>query len=636
MNDLKENQMGRSTSQALYKYVPNRWIDFYFSKSRKTYNAFVEGWTSIPLVDINKKRLLRKVSNAVSSYQRQCGAKIEGGESRCLRGFASEINPETYDVLTPRISENDRAIYSYISPSIFFCEKCHQIRFFKRESQYSYVMDKKCSNPKCGGNLIQLRDIYYCRCGWAGEVDIGNCDNHKDAPLIMRIKDHKYECSVCHRTTAIFRKCPWCGERLIPNNVLDSAQSFVKSLSVIDLLDEKMDNFLADEKEGAEIITANYMALISDEEFAKTIKFGRENQLEFQQINFDKILNDLISKGVPEEWAKKAAESMCAMNEDDPISDAINRTVGYIPNTNRIRSFAETALEYNTIRNSEDTISLSEAVERSKILNTNGNPEEYYHLAEKYGFSFIQASDKIPFLQCAYGYTREFMDNASAPGDKPVVLMGFPDESPERKNVYATKLKTEGVLFELDRKKILKWLVKNQIIDESVLPVDMNDETEVKAWFINNIDADSIEPFSLLSDEDPITYYVYRLIHTISHTLIISAAETCGLDKNSISEYIFPAIPATFIYCQNTQGFNMGALFSIFEMYFDKWIEGAQGVASECIFDPICVEHEAACAGCIYTNEISCQHFNHDLDRTLLIGKYNKENNKRFWGFWEE
>lgn len=45
----------------------------------------------------------------------------------------------------------------------------------------------------------------------------------------------------------------------------------------------------------------------------------------------------------------------------------------------------------------------------------------------------MQASDKIPFIQCAYGYTREFVDTATAPKGGPVVLVGFPDETPEKK-----------------------------------------------------------------------------------------------------------------------------------------------------------------------------------------------------------
>lgn len=636
MAKLKENQMTRSTSQALYKYVPNRWIDFYFSSNKRGYTAFVKGWSSVPIEDINKKRLLRKVSNVVHSYQKQCGSIIEGGEARCTKDFANEISPDTYTVLTPRVSETDRAISGYISPSIFFCEKCHQIRRFKRESQYSYIMDKKCVKTNCGGNLVQLRDVYYCRCGWAGEVSIGDCDYHPDKPLLMRIKDHKYECSVCHRTTIIFRKCPWCGERLMPNNVLDSAQSFVKSFSVIDLLDEKMDSFLSEEQDGSKIITANYLSLLSKDEFVKTVKYGREAQIEYQQLESQKIFQNFISEGWTEEQAKKIAESMAKMKNDDPVAKAVKKTTGYITDISRLDQFAETVLEYNTIKNSEDVVSLADAVARSRELNTHPNSDIYFEIARKYGFLSVQASDKIPFIQCAYGYTRGFVDTASAPKGSPVVLVGFPDEMPEKKTVYATKLRTEGVLFELDHIKVLKWLRRNGIIEDNDLPVDFNNEAEVRAWFINNVDNSQIEPFALLSEDTPITYYVYRLIHTISHTLIISAAEICGLDKNSISEYIFPAIPAVFIYCQNTQGFNIGALFSIFEMYFEKWIDGALKIATECIFDPICAEHEAACSGCVYTNEISCQHFNHDLDRTLLIGKYDRENEKRFWGFWEE
>ena len=165
----------------------------------------------------------------------------------------------------------------------------------------------------------------------------------------------------------------------------------------------------------------------------------------------------------------------------------------------------------------------------------------------------------------------------------------------------------------------------------------MDDEIAVKAWFINHINLGAIQPFSLLSvEEDAITYYVYRLIHTISHTLIIAAAEVCGLDKNSLSEYIFPNVPAIFIYCQNSQGFNMGALFSIFEMYLDKWLDNSYQAAKECVFDPVCREGDAACTGCIFTNEISCQHFNHDLDRNLLIGKMDKKTETRLYGFWED
>ena len=191
------------------------------------------------------------------------------------------------------------------------------------------------------------------------------------------------------------------------------------------------------------------------------------------------------------------------------------------------------------------------------------------------------------------------------------------------------------MLFEFDRVRILQWLLKNKYIEQEDAP-DLTDDTEVKLWFANNIRPDLIKPFSRIDPAAAPTFYVYNLIHTLSHLLIRSAAGLCGLDKNSISEYVMPGVPAVLVYCQNSQGFNLGALFNIFEAYFDKWIENAYNSAKKCIFDPVCIERYKACTGCLFLNEVSCQHFNHDLDRSLVIGSVDRTNNTRHWGFWEE
>ena len=233
-------------------------------------------------------------------------------------------------------------------------------------------------------------------------------------------------------------------------------------------------------------------------------------------------------------------------------------------------------------------------------------------------------------MSCSYGYTRE----KSEPGDG-AVLRAFKEEHNGVKNIYATKLNTEGILFEFDRVKILKWLDKNGYVEHDELP-DFNDEEAVKLWFVNNVRPELIKPFSKIDPAEAATYYVYNLIHTLSHLLIRSAASMCGLDKNSISEYILPSIPGVLVYCQNSQGFNLGALFNIFEAYFDKWLDSAYQGAQKCIFDPICVSRYKACTGCLFLNEVSCQHFNHDLDRTLVIGSVDRATSVRHWGFWEE
>jgi len=217
-----------------------------------------------------------------------------------------------------------------------------------------------------------------------------------------------------------------------------------------------------------------------------------------------------------------------------------------------------------------------------------------------------------------------------------VQLHALKEESPGHKNIYAIKMNTEGILFEFDRKRIVGWLEKNKFINKENVP-NMDSEEEIKKWFVNYIKPELIHPFSPIQEhESPETLYVYRLLHSISHLLIRAAADIGGLGKDSLSEYIFPGIPAVLIYCQNSQGFNLGSLCNTFEAYFDKWLNKANSIAQKCVFDPICIERQKACTGCLFLNEISCEHFNKDLDRSLIIGHVDKETLIKTFGFWEE
>ena len=97
---MKENQMSRGKSQALYKYLPDSWIDFSVrGNGRKQYIAKVVRWNSDQLTNINKKRLLRIVEQRVQAYARQ--QKGEDGVY-ATSGFGADFSEKAYDVLTPK------------------------------------------------------------------------------------------------------------------------------------------------------------------------------------------------------------------------------------------------------------------------------------------------------------------------------------------------------------------------------------------------------------------------------------------------------------------------------------------------------------------------------------------------------
>ena len=253
-------------------------------------------------------------------------------------------------------------------------------------------------------------------------------------------------------------------------------------------------------------------------------------------------------------------------------------------------------------------------------------------------------------ITSAYGYSRREFDAQKS------VLIGFPPDRevqalhPGKKNIYAHNYETEGIVFEISRKRILEWLLKNKIVDpiQNNLPNDLNNEEDLKLWFINNIRTDLLSPFRpITKDGHRITYYLHTLVHTISHILLRNAESLCGLDKNSLKEYLFPIIPSFIIYSLKTHDFPLGAFFNLFAASLPMWLENAFDACVSCINDPICINHmnkdinedpnfeTASCYDCLYVNEISCQHFNYNLDRKLLTGESNG-NARTFHGFWDK
>lgn len=622
---MKDNQMSRGKSQSLYKYLPDSWIDFSVrGKYRKNYIAHVDHWNSEQLVDINKKRLIRLVNQAVQSFANQASPNCE---VKPISGFGSELTPDTCDVLEPKALENERGIVAEISPLTFYCKKCHKVH------QYRDVADYR-RNTKCRVcktvELTQMRQIYYCRCGEASAQHPAYCKKHK-GDNIYWYGGYEFICKSCNTKIPMRTKCKTCGSMLNPHPALDPSQYFAFSLSLVDLIDEKIENFISDTDYGAYITIAHWMGLVSDDDFSTIIENGivsDPEEYEKKYNSFYQLFESTLGSETAKIAAKQAADKECGNQFSSIINDMKANLVASIDD---IKRFAEMLIEYDMVENSGDVSTLDDAKEVAQLLNTNANPDEFDSIARKYGIAGTKVCGDIPFVMCSYGYTRE-----KSQYENGVQLRAFKEEKPGKKNVYATKLRTEGVLFEFDRIRIIEWLIKNGWLSSEDAP-DTSSEMEVKAWFVNNIHLGAITTFNEIDLEgESLTSCVYGLIHSLSHLLIKAAAELCGLNKDSISEYIFPGIPAVMVYCQNSQGFNLGALFNVFEAYFDKWIGNAAKKAEKCVFDPICIERYKACTGCLFLNEVSCQHFNQDLNRRLVIGYFDKVTKKKLCGFWED
>lgn len=624
----KDKKMRRGVQQALYKYLPGSWVDYTQSGGGVTYAVHVDNWNSIQLTGINNKRLLRIVNQRVHEFITHSNE----GESSVV-DFAPNIDEETYEVLTPKISDTIGAIYTSVNPWVFVCNSCGRVRQYYSYDEFKRREHEPCDN--CGKHMTQIRMIRFCRCGYADGIYVPKCQNadHGTKYMYRRGSGMDFVCSKCGKKAVMSHVCPDCHNQLDIRPALDSSHFIPATVTIIDLLDKRKDVFLDQETDyqGEKVVIAHYTGLVSSEQYEAVVAKGnitREDEFEEALQAEEEMLK---SMGLDDATVFAVIDAKRRSNPNNQIFEAIaNVSNGLaVVDTSDYTPIAESILEYDELLNAKVTLSLEEAENDAELINDGVKPD-YRSLATKFGFSNVQVCSSVPIVSCSYGFTRKEQF-----GDR-IKLRGFPREM-EKRNIYAARLETEGVLFELDRKKIIEWLFENSFISGSDKPKSDSDY-DLKMWFLDRIDTGLITPFTEIDDsenKDRITKAVYTLIHSMSHALIREAAEICGLDKSSLSEYILPNIPAIFIYCANSQGFSMGALYSAFQSQFDKWLKHARENSKKCIFDPICINHEKACAGCLFLNEVSCKHFNKDLDRSYLCGYFDVEKQEKLKGFWE-
>lgn len=616
--------MHRGLQQALYKYLPENWVDFTQSGGSITYAVHVDNWNSVQLMGINNKRLLRVINQQINEY------KTQNGDGAVV-GFPSIINEEFVDVLTPKVSDNIAAIQTSVKPWVFVCNKCGNV---KQYYSYDEFKRKEFDRCKCGEHLTQLRMIRVCKCGYADGVFVPKCKTPGHGTTYMKRKGSglDFVCQKCGKRASLPHFCPECKQELKIKPALDSSNYIPFSLSLIDLLDKQKDVFLDSEKDGKgeQVVIAQYLSLITQELYKTIIKNGKVTQAD----EFEKALQveaeNLRAAGLDDTTINMVIDAKRRTNPGNQVFDALSKVSNGITSASSegLKLVAEEILEYDELIDAKITLNLEKAEEDAEIVNDGIKPD-YKSICDQLGFSNAQLCSAVPIVFASYGYTRL---ERSGEGVK---LHGFPQEMSKR-NVYATRLETEGVLFELDRRKVLNWLLENSFICKNDMPKDMSDNG-IKMWFLDRVHPDIIMPFSEIDGnrDGAITKCVYTLLHSISHALINEASEICGLDKSSLSEYLLPNIPAVFIYCSNSQGFNMGALYSAFQTQLDKWLKRAFKNVKKCIFDPVCINKEKACAGCLYLNEVSCRHFNKDLDRSYLCGYYDNQEQKKLKGYWE-
>ena len=187
----------------------------------------------------------------------------------------------------------------------------------------------------------------------------------------------------------------------------------------------------------------------------------------------------------------------------------------------------------------------------------------------------------------------------------------------------ACEIRGEGVLVELDEAAVGEWEQRPEVIAR-----DRELQAGFAAW------AASLAPGS--SPVYPgIRFY---LLHSLSHLLITSISLHCGYPSASIRERIYCSphggdLPMAAILLSTGSAGTEGTLGGLVEegRRLDQHLRRALEMGALCSNDPVCGDHSpvgndaerflegAACHGCLFIAEPSCERFNQFLDRALVV-----------------
>lgn len=224
------------------------------------------------------------------------------------------------------------------------------------------------------------------------------------------------------------------------------------------------------------------------------------------------------------------------------------------------------------------------------------------------------------------------------------VLMGFTRLESKSQNIYgefnlgsemaevsaasdwlpASEIRGEGMLIELDQARLEAWEQREAVQAR---------EAELKQGFLArfpNADKQGIEFLGAR----------FYLLHTLSHLLVTQLSLTCGYSASAIRERIYCSprgadtkVPMAGILLSTGSAGSEGTLGGLVEQgrRIEFHLTEALRRAKLCSHDPVCARQKAsdgvpgrsllgaACHGCLFIAECSCERANQYLDRGLVV-----------------
>ena len=554
----------RSASQILFGFLPEQTVDVRGGVWK------VRNWNTNSVPDVDVEALRTALILNAGPWE---ATGKDGDYVRHLRGNA-RVRVEALD--------REKGVVVEAFPKTWKCDNCDRLHD-------SPTRRCRCGNTKFGQLPFVL---YHDACGTIREPWYPRCPIHDDARLRLPGTTSLYEiridCPECHRrlpTTFLNTHCR-CGEQgrngdRMEFTVHRGATVYTpRGIVIVNPPSRAQSRRLA--AAGGSGSAAVWLAEGMKAEWVDKIKGGRGAGLR----------RTLAEQGFDEE----TIERMVAQSGlDDEVAEPLSGPSAVVM---RVEDQASSiALAVSETRQTLDDLSAHATgamVERYM--------DEYPRALAVAGLERVDLVERFPVLTGQYGYTR----GDHNPGASRLRTFSGKDGGYV---VYGEVAATEALLFRLRPTAVAGWL------RSAGYGVDAA-ENERNAYEAI-LRAMGPDP-----DASPAFKAVETLIHSYSHRMVRQSSFYAGIDRNALSELLFPAALAFVTFAAPRGDFVLGGLQAMFEYDLHTVLDRVVFDESRCALDPGCAANPAgaACAVCLHLGEPSCRMFNTCLDRKVLFG----------------
>lgn len=249
------------------------------------------------------------------------------------------------------------------------------------------------------------------------------------------------------------------------------------------------------------------------------------------------------------------------------------------------------------------------------------------------GIASVVLAKKLRQVRVQVGFTRLQSATANLQGEFDLAVRSAP-LTLTREWLPASEIRGEGIFIELDEDAVHAWEMR---------PETMARADELHAGFEIWRESKGLEMAF-----PGVRFY---MLHSLSHLLMSALSLECGYPASSLGERLFCAphdspLPMAGILLLTGSPSAEGTLGGLVEegRRLKGHLARALDMAQLCSNDPVCAQHTpkhdlaerhlegAACHGCLYVAESSCERFNNFLDRALVVPTLGDHGGCAFFG----